>query len=140
MFLGKSGTGKSTHSQSWLRNFKDTELLNDDNPAIRIFGDKVIAYGTPWSGKTPCYKQDHAEIGALVKLEQAKVNQIKKLDTIHSFTHLFMSVSTLINNRKAYDNILTTIIRITELVPVYELKNLPDDAAAKLCESTIVAK
>ena len=32
MFLGKSGAGKSTHSQLWLDNMPDTELINDDNP------------------------------------------------------------------------------------------------------------
>src|SRR5690606_24548491 len=56
-FLGKSGTGKSTHSRLWLRHIAGTELLNDDNPAIRIEPDgRVFVYGTPWSGKTPCYK------------------------------------------------------------------------------------
>src|SRR5690606_12637376 len=33
-FLGKSGTGKSTHSKLWLQHIPDTELLNDDNPAV----------------------------------------------------------------------------------------------------------
>ena len=56
LFLGKSGTGKSTHSQLWLKHIPGTELLNDDNPAVRLINDEVIVYGTPWSGKTPCYK------------------------------------------------------------------------------------
>ena len=34
LFMGKSGTGKSTHSALWLRHIPGTELLNDDNPAI----------------------------------------------------------------------------------------------------------
>ena len=29
LFLGKSGTGKSTHSRLWLKYIDDTELLND---------------------------------------------------------------------------------------------------------------
>ena len=33
-FLGKSGTGKSTHSRLWLENIPDTSLLNDDNPVL----------------------------------------------------------------------------------------------------------
>ena len=31
LFMGKSGTGKSTHSKMWLENVAGTELLNDDN-------------------------------------------------------------------------------------------------------------
>ena len=44
-FLGKSGTGKSTHSSLWLRHIGETELLNDDNPAVGIGDDgKVYIY------------------------------------------------------------------------------------------------
>jgi hypothetical protein len=34
--LGKSGTGKSTHSRLWLDYVEGSELLNDDNPVVRI--------------------------------------------------------------------------------------------------------
>ena len=36
MFLGQSGTGKSTHSSLWLKYIEGTELVNDDNPVVRI--------------------------------------------------------------------------------------------------------
>ena len=39
MFLGKSGTGKSTHARLWLQNIPGTELMNDDNPAVRVKPD-----------------------------------------------------------------------------------------------------
>ena len=41
-FLGKSGTGKSTHSQLWLKYLNNFTLLNDDNPAIRVFEDNKV--------------------------------------------------------------------------------------------------
>ena len=50
-FIAKSGTGKSTHTNLWMRHIPDTELLNDDNPVIRIIDGKPFAYGSPWSGK-----------------------------------------------------------------------------------------
>lgn len=55
-FLGKSGTGKSTHSRLWLQYIPGSELLNDDNPVIRICHGTPVIFGSPWSGKTPCYK------------------------------------------------------------------------------------
>ncbi len=138
MFLGKSGTGKSTHSQSWLRNFPGCELMNDDNPIIRITDEGVFVYGSPWSGKTPCYKQLKAPVGALVSLVQAKHNKIRKLDNVKGFVSIFSSVSTLMCHGESYQSILSTMLRLAELVPVYELENLPDDDAAKLCKSTVV--
>ena len=137
-FAAKSGTGKSTHSQSWLRNFPGCELMNDDNPIIRITDEGVFVYGSPWSGKTPCYKQLKAPVGALVSLVQAKHNKIRKLDNVKGFVSIFSSVSTLMCHGESYQSILSTMLRLAELVPVYELENLPDDDAAKLCKSTVV--
>ena len=51
-FSADSGTGKSTHTQLWLKHLGDRAyMLNDDKPAIRLIDGKVYACGTPWSGK-----------------------------------------------------------------------------------------
>lgn len=71
MFLGESGTGKSTHSRMWLENIEGSTLLNDDAPAVRISADSTTAYGTPWSGKTPCYRAEHYPLAALVRIRRA---------------------------------------------------------------------
>ncbi|MBO6066250.1 MAG: transposase, partial [Lachnospiraceae bacterium] len=69
LFLGKSGTGKSTHSQLWINNIEGCELLNDDNPVLRVEDDgSVRVYGSPWSGKTPCYRNLDVPVGAIVDL------------------------------------------------------------------------
>lgn len=36
LFMAKSGTGKSTHSSLWLEHVPGSELMNDDNPVVRI--------------------------------------------------------------------------------------------------------
>ena len=89
LFLGKSGTGKSTHSSLWLKYISDTELLNDDNPVLR-FGDDCIpmVYGTPWSGKTPCYRNVEARIGGFVSLNQAPFNKIQRLSILPAYAAL----------------------------------------------------
>ncbi|MGX8696474.1 MAG: hypothetical protein ACSW8D_08825, partial [Prevotella sp.] len=48
MFLGKSGTGKSTHSSLWLKYIEGTELMNDDNPVVRIIDGQAWVFGSPW--------------------------------------------------------------------------------------------
>lgn len=54
LFLGKSGTGKSTHSRLWMEHIEGTTLLNDDNPVVRLT-DKGIAkaYGPLGAGRHP---------------------------------------------------------------------------------------
>ncbi len=66
LFLGKSGTGKSTHSGLWLKHTRGTRLLNDDNPVVYVTPEGTpMVSGSPWSGKTPCYKNEEYPIGEL---------------------------------------------------------------------------
>ena len=91
MFLGKSGTGKSTHSRLWLSHIQDTELLNDDNPVIRMVDGQAYIYGTQWSGKTPCYKNRCLPLKAVVRLSQAPYNRIERLKPLQSYASLMPS-------------------------------------------------
>jgi tRNA pseudouridine55 synthase len=138
MFLGTSGTGKSTHSKLWLKNIEDCDLINDDNPVIRLNEDgSVRIFGTPWSGKTPCYRNTDAQLGAIVKLEQASENKIVKIAGIEAFAAILPSVSAIRWNRKVMDGITGTIEKAVTNVPCYNMGCLPDDEAARICCRTI---
>lgn len=137
-FLGTSGTGKSTHSQLWLKYIEGTELLNDDNPAIRILPDGLIkVYGTPWSGKTPCYKNKEAELGAFVQLKQAPHNTFSILKGIQAYMVLLAGSSSLKWNTKAYNALGKTIEQLANRIPVGFLECLPDEEAARICYMNI---
>lgn len=136
-FLGKSGTGKSTHSQLWLRYLEGYELLNDDHPIIRIVDDEVIVYGSPWSGKTPCYKNKQARLRAVVRLEQALENKITRLKGVQAYAALLPSCSGMRWQREMADAIHQTVVAVTEHCQLLHLKCLPDEAAARLCRQTI---
>lgn len=71
LFLGESGTGKSTHTRLWCDHIPGAELLNDDSPLVGMHDGRPTAWGSPWSGKTPCYRSERATIRAFVRLRQA---------------------------------------------------------------------
>ena len=50
-FLGRSGTGKSTHTKLWLKHLSPTRVINGDKPILEYKDGGFIAYGTPWMGK-----------------------------------------------------------------------------------------
>lgn len=52
LFSAASGTGKSTHTSLWLKEFSGARIINDDKPAILLKESGVFACGTPWSGKS----------------------------------------------------------------------------------------
>ena len=140
MFLGKSGTGKSTHSQLWLKHIEGTELVNDDNPVVRIINGEARVYGSPWSGKTPCYRNVDYPIGGIVKLKQAPANSIRRMANIEAYGALAMSISGMRWKSKMGDGIHQTENQLTATVPVWHLSCLPDQNAAELCHKTIVSQ
>ena len=140
LFLGKSGTGKSTHSRLWREHIPGSDLLNDDNPAVRIGKDgSVSVYGTPWSGKTPCYRNLSLPVGAFLRLEQYSENVIFRETGAKSFASVFSSCSSMMWDKPSYNAILNTVSRIASSVPVYYLKCRADKEAALLSFNTIAS-
>ena len=137
LFLGRSGTGKSTHSRLWLEHIPGTELLNDDNPVLRIVDGVARVYGTPWSGKTPCYKAQDAPVGAIVRLSQAPQNRIERLGAVQAYASVMASCSGFRPIRVIADAQHETLAAIAAGVPCYHLECLPDAAAARLCQQTV---
>ena len=110
VFQGKSGTGKSTHSRLWLENIKDTHLLNDDNPVVIIDDSGILnVYGSPWSGKTPCYINKHYEIAGFVRLSQANENKLTKLSLSKSFASILPSTRNMVWDKRVHENLCNTI-------------------------------
>ena len=140
LFLGKSGTGKSTHSALWLKHIQGTLLLNDDNPVVRIMDGKAFVYGTPWSGKTPCYKNEHYPVGAVVRLNQAPSNSVRRLTLPEALATVIASSSGFRAIKELADGLYATEAAIVTSVPFYSLDCLPDQAAAELCFSTVAVK
>ncbi|WP_437920470.1 hypothetical protein [Sphingobacterium sp. LRF_L2] len=138
-FLGKSGTGKSTHSRLWLQHNTGFHLLNDDNPAVRIGeGGKVHVYGTPWSGKTHCYRNLGLPLAAVVRLSQAKQNQFSWKKGKEALITLLPSGSALRWNTQLF-SAMTSIFQVLSVqVPIGHLACLPDAAAARLCYAQII--
>lgn len=141
LFLGESGTGKSTHTRLWRENIIGANLLNDDSPIIRIKDGAIRVYGSPWSGKTPCYRNLSYPIAGLCRLSQAPYNKIRKLSTIASIGALLPSCPPVFaKDEKLQDSICSTIGYVIRHTGVYHLECLPNSDAAFLSESTIYAE
>ena len=137
MFLGRSGTGKSTHSSLWLKNIPGTYLLNDDNPVVKYEDGCVNIYGTPWSGKTPCYKNEVLPLKATVRLSQAPHNVIKKLPMLQSYASLMPACSCMRWDRKSTEALHKTVEKVISNVQCWHLECLPDADAAQVCHSAV---
>lgn len=133
LFMGKSGTGKSTHSGLWIKTFHGCSLMNDDNPTMLIKNDVVMAAGTPWSGKTPCYIDVIVPVGGIARLRQAAFNRFSICDGFQAFINILPGCSVIRNNTVLQNYMHQTLARVSELVNVGVMECLPDIDAASIC-------
>lgn len=139
LFLGESGTGKSTHTRLWRENIEGATLLNDDSPIVRIVDGKALVFGSPWSGKTPCYKNLSYPIAGFCRLSQAPHNLIRRLHPLAAIGALLPSCPpAFAHDDYLQDGICNTLGVLLKQVGAYHLECLPDKAAAELSFNTII--
>ena len=138
MFLAESGTGKSTHSRMWLENIPGCELLNDDNPVVRVAEDgSVTVYGSPWSGKTPCYRNASAPLGAMVQIRRSLANAATPLSALEAYALISSSSSGFRGIASMADGLHETISAIALSQPCFVLDCRPDAEAALVCHKAV---
>lgn len=136
-FIAKSGTGKSTQVGLWLSHLPGCDLMNDDNPILRIQDGRPYIYGGPWSGKTPCYRNVKAPLGAITRIDRAKENSIEKLGPVEAFASFLPSCSSMKWDKEIYNGTCDTATRVVETTDIYTLHCRPDKESAILCNKTI---
>ncbi|WP_282918307.1 hypothetical protein [Porphyromonas macacae] len=138
LFLGTSGTGKSTHSRLWKEYVPGCTLLNDDEPVIRIDKNGVVwVYGSPWSGKTPCYRNERARVAGFVHLYQSSENKLTLLKGRDAFASIFSSCCMMRTDTDNKNKVFNTVADLLEHVPVYKLNCRPDEEAVSLTRPLI---
>lgn len=136
-FIAKSGTGKSTQVSMWLRHIPGCDLMNDDNPIVRIIDDEPYIYGSPWSGKTPCYRNVKAKLGAITRIDRALKNSVEKLIPIDAFASILPSCSSMKWDPDIFPRACDTCTKIVETTGIYILHCLPNKEAAEVCHKAI---
>ena len=128
-FSADSGTGKSTHTQLWLKRFGDRAyMLNDDKPAIRLIGDTVYACGTPWSGKFDYSTPAVVPLAGICFLERSENNWIKRAETSKALYNIFSQTIRRLGEENM-NKLLDNLTEIFNKVPIYQLGcNISDEA------------
>ena len=136
--LGESGTGKSTHTRLWRENIDGTTLLNDDSPIIRMVDGVPTAFGSPWSGKTPCYRNLSYPIRGFIRLSQAPHNKMRRLSVLEAIgARLPSCPPAFAFDDSLQDAICNTLSDMIATAPVFHLECLPNTEAAQLSYNTI---
>lgn len=123
LFLGESGTGKSTRSKLWLYKYNRSKLLNDDCPLLSVGRQGVEVYGSPWSGKTPCYRNEHYPLTAVVRLARSSSDRLIRLGGTEALSALLPSCPPALAQVPEFlDQTLLNLDRLINHVPVYQMR------------------
>jgi hypothetical protein len=129
LFSAPSGTGKSTQSSLWKKEFGDDVIIvNDDTPFIRNKDNISYVYGCHWSGKTDINEQMKVPVKAVVSVKQGKENKVKELTEAEGFFRIFNETKKPVES-SMLDEAMDNVIKFLSNVRVYELTCRPDSDA-----------
>ena len=120
-FLGRSGTGKSTHTGLWMQYLENVTIVNGDKPILEQTQDGFIAHGTPWNGKEGLGNNISVPLKGLCFLEQAKQNEIVRLTPAEAAGRIFSQILFPQDEENATKTLEMTDALVTN-VPCYLLK------------------
>lgn len=133
LFMGSSGTGKSTHADLWRAHFPGCELINDDNPILKIEKEQVWIYGSPWSGKRHCFRNVKLPVKGIARLKQSPQNLFCEKSGVDAFLQLLPGASVIKQDKERYNALCGTLVRISTQVSVGVMECLPNQEAAQIC-------
>lgn len=138
-FLGRSGTGKSTHTKLWMKFVNGVSIVNGDKPILQYTQDGFLVYGTPWMGKESWGNNTVAPLKGLCFLEQAPVNEICLLSKSQAVARIFTQIF-IPEDEAGATKSLELIDKLVESVPMYLLKCTISEDAVRCSYEALTGK
>ncbi len=138
LFSAPCRTGKSTHTQQWIKLFggERAVIINDDKPAIRKIGGVYHAFGTPFSGKHDISVNRGYPIGGICFLEQGKENAIRRISVEQTLAPLF-SQTIRPEDASGMDLLCARVDDLVGAIPFYYMQCNISTEAAQLAYETM---
>lgn len=139
LFSAPSGTGKSTQAKLW-NTLRDYEILNGDRAGIRNGKNGWQAWGLPYAGTSGIFRNEFADLHAIVVLRQGSENRIDRLRVVDAIRYLYPQTTVHHWSAQFVNDVLDILQAITCDVPVYLLECLPNEDAVSLLEQTLMTE
>ena len=137
LFSAPSGTGKSTHTRLWCREYPSAKVFNDDKPALRRLDGKWYAYGTPWCGKDHQNINLKTPLAGICFLKRGAENHIRRLTPPEAVTRLIRQTMHEFDTEMETDWMLSVVERLVREIPIWELCATMEPSAAHISLDTM---
>ena len=143
MFTAKSGTGKTTHIQSWLANIDNAYVVNGDKPFIIIpeTDEPPLACGSPWAGKEKMQTNTTVPLNAIVLMERAEENYIERVSLSQVLPDLLQQIYRP-KDKEEMRQTLNLIQRLSKTVSFWRFRfnNFKDDCFDTAYKALVTGK
>lgn len=133
LFTAPSGTGKTTQAKLW-RKFRGAEILCND----RTLTDGRLTYGFPTDGSEPVITGERRSLGAIVVLEQAPENTVRRLRPREILLRLMPQLVLDTWDPDAATAAMELLLSLASQTPVYLLRCTPDEHAVRCLEQQLL--
>lgn len=130
LLLGPSKSGKSTHTDNFLRLFPSSIIINEDKPVLFEKNNTIYVAGSPWSGKNVINENISLPVDFLFFLNQEKSINMKELDDKSKILSLLKNC----HRPGEVDSITNTtniLNRVIEKLDIYQFDNIDSIESVK---------
>lgn len=125
LFLGHSGSGKSTTARIW-ETFRAPKILSDDRIILRLHDGELWMYGTPWHGEAAFASPGKAKLNRIHILRHGSQNRFTALPQARAVGEVFARCFPPFHSQTGLERTLEFIKRALDFVPCYEFEFRPD--------------
>lgn len=136
VFTAASGVGKTTQAELWQK-YRNATVINGDKVFLTKEAEKIVAWGSPWNGSSSYAENIGAEAAAIIVLEQAEENSIRKLQGMEMLQKLLPHVFFPNWDAQCERSVFDFLNEILAQTDVYLLSCRPDEDAVALVEKTV---
>lgn len=133
LFTAPSGTGKTTQAKLWHK-YRDAELLCND----RTLTNGHQTFGFPMDGSEPVGTGERRSLGAIVVLEQAPENTVRRLPPRQILPLLMPQLVLDTWDPDAASAAMELLLNLIPQTPVYLLRCTPDEQAVQCLEQQLL--
>ena len=139
LFTAPCGTGKSTHTRLWRELLgQRAVMVNDDKPFLRIADQRVLAYGSPWTGKHGLGSNVCVPLGGICLLKRGTENRVQAAEREELLEVLRQQVH-IPKDHELREAVFPLLDKLIERVPLSEMECNRELEAARVAFQAMAA-
>jgi len=136
LFSGRSGMGKSTHTNLWKKLY-NTPIINGDLNLLGMENGTPVVYGIPWCGTSGMYDTKTHILGGIILLKQAPEDFIEKLSEDKKQLLVCQRLISPTWSPELFDKNISIIEKIVSKILICKLNCTKENSSAEVMKQHI---